>query len=73
MERFNNKVVVECMSRDTDNSGLRITVEEFNVSAEATAVLQAAVTEVGLGRQQETLAKMKTEKIGENQGKGRDK
>jgi len=71
-ERFNNKVVLESMSRDVENSGLRITVEEFNTSAEDTAELQEAITQIGGLRQEASLAKMKKEKVG-NENKGHNK
>ena len=50
-EQFNNKVVVETMSKDKPNTGMRLTLEEFGVSASDTAALQKAVTELGLARQ----------------------
>lgn len=62
-ERFDNKIVIESMSREIANSGIRITVEEFNVSAKATAELQERMTELGSARQAKGLAKMKKEKI----------
>lgn len=62
-ERFDNKVVIESLSRDIPSSGIRITVEEFNVSAKATAELQEEMTKLGEARQDKGLARMKKEKI----------